>query len=300
MHAGDEHAVVMVNYCRARLLPLSKQVRRFETANGRKIDLRTAGEGVNISPYSEVQILRRVSPEQLIEIFGRKALPARWNKSDNSESEKKVTTMNKIEPLNPIPAPAHGIYASASVKDITPDEAAKLMGREPATTEVQTAKTTAKPARKVQMRQMKKDKKNVKSKSAKKAENGKIKPSKAASERRIRGSAAPLTYRGEVTCKSKGAVATGVATPFGLTVHAGSQAVLKEWDGAAKYPSRLKRRKELIEQGLLKKQDGFYVFQQDVAFDSPSTAACVVLGTSANGLISWRSNKDGKTLKELA
>jgi hypothetical protein len=41
-----------------------------------------------------------------------------------------------------------------------------------------------------------------------------------------------------------------------------------------------------------------YVFQRDVMFSSPSAAAGVVVGASANGWVCWK-NKDGKTLDEL-
>lgn len=37
---------------------------------------------------------------------------------------------------------------------------------------------------------------------------------------------------------------------------------------------------------------------QDYSFGSPSTAAAVVLGRSANGRIGWKA-ADGRTLKEL-
>jgi len=41
-----------------------------------------------------------------------------------------------------------------------------------------------------------------------------------------------------------------------------------------------------------------YSFTQDQVFGSPSTAAGVVLGRTANGRIEWKS-ADGKTLKQL-
>jgi len=39
-------------------------------------------------------------------------------------------------------------------------------------------------------------------------------------------------------------------------------------------------------------------FTRDAEFSSPSAAATVVHGGSANGLLAWK-NKGGKTLKEL-
>lgn len=41
-----------------------------------------------------------------------------------------------------------------------------------------------------------------------------------------------------------------------------------------------------------------YRFSQDQVFGSPSTAAGVILGRTANGRIEWKT-KDGKTLKDV-
>ncbi len=46
------------------------------------------------------------------------------------------------------------------------------------------------------------------------------------------------------------------------------------------------------------REDGEYQFTQDCSFSSPSTAADVVLGRSANGRIEWKAT-DGRTLKEI-
>ena len=57
-------------------------------------------------------------------------------------------------------------------------------------------------------------------------------------------------------------------------------------------------RQELISNGVLVMQAGLYQFTQDYTFSSPSTAAAVVLGRSANGRVEWKG-EDGRTLKEL-
>jgi hypothetical protein len=57
-------------------------------------------------------------------------------------------------------------------------------------------------------------------------------------------------------------------------------------------------RQELIDNGVLQADNGNYKFAQDYAFSSPSTAAAVVLGRSANGRIEWKDGQ-GRTLKEL-
>ena len=57
-------------------------------------------------------------------------------------------------------------------------------------------------------------------------------------------------------------------------------------------------RQALIANGVLALEAGLYRFTQDFSFSSPSTAAAVVLGRSANGRIEWKDAK-GRTLKEL-
>jgi hypothetical protein len=46
------------------------------------------------------------------------------------------------------------------------------------------------------------------------------------------------------------------------------------------------------------KKGGFWVFTKDAEFSSPSAAAAVIHGGSANGLIVWKA-QDGKSLKQL-
>jgi hypothetical protein len=54
----------------------------------------------------------------------------------------------------------------------------------------------------------------------------------------------------------------------------------------------------LIADGTLIEKDGVWVFTKDTEFSSPSAAAVVVHGGSANGLIAWK-NQEGKTLKQI-
>jgi hypothetical protein len=60
----------------------------------------------------------------------------------------------------------------------------------------------------------------------------------------------------------------------------------------------LTQRKELIANGTPAEKEGYFVFAKDSEFSSPSAAAAVIHGGSANGLTAWR-NADGKTLKQL-
>ncbi len=48
----------------------------------------------------------------------------------------------------------------------------------------------------------------------------------------------------------------------------------------------------------MEERDGEYIFTQDFLFSSPSTAAAVVLGRSANGWIEWKDDH-GQTLSNV-
>jgi hypothetical protein len=106
------------------------------------------------------------------------------------------------------------------------------------------------------------------------------------------------TQRDLLTCMIKDISASGYLTPNGIVVLSGSQAVLQERKSAKNYPGVLTQRNTLIEDNDLIIQDDRFVFTKDVEFSSPSAAAAVIHGGSANGLMAWK-NKLGKTLKEL-
>ena len=57
-------------------------------------------------------------------------------------------------------------------------------------------------------------------------------------------------------------------------------------------------RQKLIEDGTLLEDKEALVFQKDTEFPSPSSAATVIHGGTANGLTAWK-DKQGKSLKEL-
>lgn len=99
-------------------------------------------------------------------------------------------------------------------------------------------------------------------------------------------------------CEIKGLKATGHPIPTGFVVLKGSQAVLKERASAQEYPYTLASRKRLIEDGTLVQDGDHLTFTRNTEFGSPSAAATVVHGGSANGLLAWK-NESGKTLKEL-
>jgi hypothetical protein len=104
---------------------------------------------------------------------------------------------------------------------------------------------------------------------------------------------------GVLFCRMKGAEARGQRTPNGFVVFKGSTAVVQDRPSAQKqHPFAVNTRKELIADATLVPENGFLRFTKDVEFSSPSTAAAVVHGGGANGLIEWKT-KDGTTLKEL-
>jgi hypothetical protein len=55
---------------------------------------------------------------------------------------------------------------------------------------------------------------------------------------------------------------------------------------------------DLIDLGVLAQQGTDHALTQDYTFSSPSTAACVVLGRSANGRLEWK-DAQGRALKVL-
>ena len=103
---------------------------------------------------------------------------------------------------------------------------------------------------------------------------------------------------GVLRCRIKGAEARGQRTANGFVILKGSTAVLVERPAAENYPSVIAQRKQLIVDTTLVEKDGFLVFTKDAEFSSPSSAAVVIHGGSANGLTAWKT-EDGKTLKQL-
>jgi hypothetical protein len=103
---------------------------------------------------------------------------------------------------------------------------------------------------------------------------------------------------GVLYCRIKNAEARGQRTANGFVVYQGSTAVLEERRSAESYPYVLAQRKQLIADGTLIDKDGFLVFTKDAEFSSPSAAAAVIHGGSANGLIAWKT-ENGTSLKQL-
>lgn len=94
---------------------------------------------------------------------------------------------------------------------------------------------------------------------------------------------------------ARGADAKGESVSDGFLVLKDSNAAKEMVDSMPKGFAR--QRDKLIEAGILEEQHDQLVFTRDHIFSSSSTAASVVMGRNANGLIEWK-NKKGENLKE--
>ena len=103
---------------------------------------------------------------------------------------------------------------------------------------------------------------------------------------------------GMLFCRLKGAEARGQRTPSGFVVFRDSTAVFEDRPSAQSYPYVLAQRRELITNGTLVEKNGLFAFTKDTEFTSPSAAAAVIHGGSANGLMAWKT-AEGKSLKQL-
>jgi Domain of unknown function (DUF4357) len=103
---------------------------------------------------------------------------------------------------------------------------------------------------------------------------------------------------GILYARIKGAEGRGQRTANGFVVFRGSTAVLEERPSAENYPYVLDQRRQLIAESVLIEKDGLLVFTRDAEFSSPSAAAAVIHGGSANGLTAWKT-EGGKSLKEI-
>jgi hypothetical protein len=96
--------------------------------------------------------------------------------------------------------------------------------------------------------------------------------------------------------RERGAEARGREVADGFVVLEGSRARASETNSIHDYMRDL--RKQLLERGVLVAEGDHLVFTQDFRFASPSTAAGVVVGGSANGRRAWK-DEGGRTLKAL-
>ena len=95
---------------------------------------------------------------------------------------------------------------------------------------------------------------------------------------------------------SRGVIGTGYDSAQGFVVRKDSQAVKTETNSIHAYMHEL--REELVRRGVLIDNGECYRVTQDYVFNSPSTAAGVLLGRATNGRVDWK-DAEGRTLKEL-
>ncbi len=95
---------------------------------------------------------------------------------------------------------------------------------------------------------------------------------------------------------NRGADAQGEPTSDGFVVFKGSKAADSEVNSMPLSFTTL--RQKLLAQNILAVKAGNFEFTEDYIFSSPSTAAAVVMGRSANGLKEWKT-KENKTLGDF-
>jgi|LJSS01.1.fsa_nt_gb hypothetical protein len=100
----------------------------------------------------------------------------------------------------------------------------------------------------------------------------------------------------DLILKGKGIEARGQDTAEGFVVREGSLAVKEETPTIHDYLRDLRR--ALVAQGVLVDEGAHYRLTQNYTFSSPSTAAGVLLGRSANGRTEWK-DAQGRTLREI-
>ena len=95
---------------------------------------------------------------------------------------------------------------------------------------------------------------------------------------------------------ARGADAEGLSTSEGFVVLKKSRVAGSTVASMAQ--SFLFLRQKLVDERILIDNGNFLEFAEDYIFSSPSTAATIVMGRNANGLIEWKL-RDGSTLKSF-
>jgi hypothetical protein len=98
-------------------------------------------------------------------------------------------------------------------------------------------------------------------------------------------------------CQGSGADGVGEYTTEGFVVMKGSK-VRADMVASLKSTASGRLRSQLETEGTLIAQDGAIIFTRDHLFSSPSSAADILKGRSANGWLEWK-NPQGKTLDEI-
>lgn len=93
-----------------------------------------------------------------------------------------------------------------------------------------------------------------------------------------------------------GTNAQGISTSDGFVILEGSRISKSTTPSCPNNYQNI--RAKMIESKIIVQDDEGFVVTKDILLPSPSAAACVVTGRSANGLTEWKT-KDGRTLKSL-
>lgn len=99
----------------------------------------------------------------------------------------------------------------------------------------------------------------------------------------------------ELFCRGGGYDARCAVIGGEFVVRKGSRARLGETESLVDYGRAM--RKTLIDAGVLRRDGDAYVFTQDYAFPSPTSAGQVIVGGVVNGRVAWKL-ADGRTYKE--
>jgi hypothetical protein len=99
-----------------------------------------------------------------------------------------------------------------------------------------------------------------------------------------------------VFCRNGGVEARGIRVADGFVIFKDSKAKSDATQSARK--GLLTIREQLKNSGVVKQEEEFLVFTSDHLFPSPSQAAGIVLGRSANGWTEWKDSK-GVTLDQI-
>ncbi len=95
---------------------------------------------------------------------------------------------------------------------------------------------------------------------------------------------------------ARGGKASGIQTSEGFVVFEKAQIADPV---VASFPKTMKRlRDEMIEEEIILKKNGELFLKKDYIFSSPSSAAMIVMGRSANGLVEWKT-QEGKILRDV-
>jgi len=108
--------------------------------------------------------------------------------------------------------------------------------------------------------------------------------------------APPPQNQARLVLRGIGTLAYGQETPEGFVVFSGSRG-RRETVGSL-FPRMVNLRRELLDTGVLVESPEGLILTQDYRFVSPSTAAGILMGRSANGRTEWK-DETGRTLKTI-